>query len=129
MQPVALSLLLAFTAVTSACVSAESAFLRSEADHRDELARRYPTGTRWGEPADWMSVFARWDLSDQAPDWFAQLALGTVQRRRLPAVACVYGFVPRWGSASLFGPAGAWCDYVFLDAEDRIVVAFRRFVD
>lgn len=122
-------LLRALVALTSACVSTESAFQFSEAEYRDELERRYPAGTPWGEPNDQLGPFEHWDLSAPAPDGFAEHALAHVRRNGRPVAACVFGFVPRWGWGSSIGAFGIWCDYVFLDAERRIVVAFRRFFD
>ncbi|MFT4514929.1 MAG: hypothetical protein ACI89X_003571 [Planctomycetota bacterium] len=74
--------------------------------------------------------FDRCDLTSQAPDRFAEFGLehAYATSHATPA-SCGFGEVLRPGPASCLGAFEGWQDYVFLDAQDRVLVAFRAWVD
>ena len=63
------------------------------------------------------------------PDGFAAFALERARSQHDGVVFCRYGWVPRLTRGSSLGAAGIFIDYVFLDSEERVLVAFRRFID
>lgn len=74
--------------------------------------------------------FDRWDLSSPAPDRFAELGLAEARGGDgMTPTSCMSAEVPRRGPASSLGAFGLWQDYVFLDSRDRVLIAFRRWVD
>lgn len=122
-------MILVVTLALTACVTQEGRFQRAEERWRAELERVYPAGSRWeGVPGP--SKFDRWGVADPAPDGFAERALRHC--RLTPpaaAVACWYGWVPRAGWGSSAGAVGMYMDYVFVDEHERVVRAYRRFLD
>ena len=110
------------------CVSTESAFEASKQAYGGELALRYPTGVLIEQLP--CASFDRWDLSSPPPDRFAELGLADARGDSgVSPASCVFGEVLRPGPASSLGAFGFWQDYVFLDSHDRVLVAFRRWVD
>ena len=112
-----------------ACSTASDRFSAQESAYRSPLSERYPPGSRWTEPRDAFSSFANWTLTEPAPDPFAALALARAGSQHGNVVRCRYGEVPRLTRGSSLGAMGIFTDYVFLDGEDRVLVAFRCFID
>lgn len=124
------ALLLVCMSLATACVSPETRFRRSEESYRDTMAARYLAGSTWVEPDDKVGTFTRWNLTEPAPDGFAARALEEARRRHGDVVtACEYGAVLRTSLGSSFGAFGLFVDYVFLDADERVLVAYRCWLD
>ncbi len=119
-----------FLVVAAACTTSAERFRRSEIDNRAELAARYPAGQLWALPEGSLGAWERWSLSEPAPSGFAELALAAA-RVKLPQAPshCWHGLVDRFAGASIPGGIGCWCDIVFVDADDRVLVAYRCFID
>ena len=114
--------------LAAACVSVESAFESSNQAYASELALRYPVGTALEHVP--CAGFERWNLSMPVPDRFAELGLAKAKEASgAKPASCVFGEVLRLGPTSSLGAFGMWQDYVFLDSRDRVLVAFRRWVD
>ena len=105
-------------------------FERSEAEHREEMTAMYPVGTPRRELTGWIEEFDSWDVNNPAPDRFAAIALQHTRSITDHQVkTCISGLVLRTSYLSTFGAFGLWQDYVFLDSDDQVVVAYRRWVD
>lgn len=119
--------------VLGACVGPAKRFAREQRDHRHALLEKYPPGSPWREPADGLGNWSTWSVEDPAPDGRAEIALQWVVASGARVVACHHGAVLR----STFGPSagpfaagfGAFKDYVFVDADGRVVAAFRHWMD
>lgn len=122
-----LSILIACAAV--ACATTEDRFSAQESAHRTILAHRYPSGSQWSAPRDALGDFADWMVSDPAPGAFAALALDRARAQHDDVALCKYGGVPRLTLGSSLGAIGIYEDYVFLDSQGCVLVAFRRFLD
>ena len=100
------------------------------------MADRYPQGLPWSAPRDALGVFATWMPTDTewaavpiADDGFASLALDRARSQHDDVALCKCGGVPRLTLGSSLGAVGIYEDYVFLDSQGRVLVAFRRFID
>lgn len=113
----------------SACRAPTEWFDDQEVGYRDHLAARYPHGSQWCEPQDELGPFAIWRTDDPSPDWFSARALERALELGHRPSSCRLGAVARTSLGTSFGAVGICHDYVFLDGQDRILVAFRRFVD
>lgn len=112
-----------------ACATTEDRFNAQESAHRAVLSHRYPSGAHWSAPRDAMRDFSDWRLTEPAPDGFAVLALDRARSQHDDVARCKYGAVPRLTLGSSLGAMGVYEDYVFLDSQGRVLVAFRRFID
>ncbi|MBL8754629.1 MAG: hypothetical protein JNK15_15100 [Planctomycetes bacterium] len=123
-------LAVAVLATIPACATPMGRSLATERQHREELAARYPVGSAWSKPSERFGRWTRWAVAEPAPDAFALQALVDVRGRSPVApVDCWHGDVPRWGSFTSLGPCGIWHDYVFVDADGRVLAAYRAFLD
>lgn len=123
------SLLIGGACALTSCATPETYFASQEEQHRQELLARYPSGSAWREPKDKLGTFKLWQLAPPAPDGFAELALARARTQKFDLRSCWWGHVARLTLGSSFGAMGIWVDYVFLDSGDRVVVAYRRFLD
>jgi hypothetical protein len=124
------SLLIVVVCTLNSCRSPESRFASMEEMYRDDMVAWYPPGSDWCGPRDkWFGEFTCWQLDDPAPDLFAKLSLAHARARSSDLRSCWWGRVPRITLGSSFGAMGLYVDYVFLDSADRVVVAYRRFLD
>jgi hypothetical protein len=57
------------------------------------------------------------------------LALDRARSQPDDVALCKHGAVPRLTPGSSLGAIGIFEDYVFLNSQGRVLVAFRRFVD
>ncbi|MBZ0153265.1 MAG: hypothetical protein K8J09_17205 [Planctomycetes bacterium] len=115
--------------VAVACATTEGRFNAQESAHRAVLARRYPPGSQWRAPRDALGDFADWIVADPAPGGFAALALDRARAQHDDVSLCKYGDVPRLTLGSSLGAIGICEDYIFLDSQGCVLVAFRRFID
>jgi hypothetical protein len=97
--------------------------------YRDQVLARYPPGQPWREPTDKLRSFERWLLGSPAPDGFAEEALARARTQSNHLRTCWWGFVARQTIGFSLGALGSFVDYVFLDSDDRVVVAYRRLRD
>lgn len=114
-------------------VSAATACLAAcrNSDQQETVHALYPVGTpkaelaaRCGEPTRILS------LEGSVPDAYAAAAARDVER--VTGVAprlCHLYHVLRPGAGSSLGAFGMWGDYVFFDADGRVLGARRRFLD
>jgi hypothetical protein len=114
-----------------ACRTADQRIVDLEERYRAELIERYPPGSVWREPTDALRTFQSWAVTEPAPDGFAERALRHARARHEGVTRCTFGWVPRptLGHSTGMVFFGAFGDFVFLDAEDRVLVTFRRWVD
>ena len=113
----------------SSCATQQSRFAAQEEHYHQEMLTRYRPGSRWLEPQDRLRGFSVWDLTSPAPGGFAELALAQARTHSGDLRSCRWGWVARQTHGSSFGAMGIFVDYVFLDSEERVVIAFRRFLD
>lgn len=123
------NLLVGATCALSACATPESRFAAQEERCREEMVARYRPGSGWREPQDKLGSFKLWEFASPAPDGFSDLALARARRQSADVRSCWWGFVARQGLGGSFGFVGSFVDYVFLDSDDRVIVAYRRFFD
>ena len=108
----------------------EERFDALQASSREELTSLYPVGARFEPDANrFFRAFERWDLDAAPPSQFADFLLARVRTSHNAAVACWYGEIPRLTAGSSVGAFGIWADYVFVDDDRRVLVAWRQFVD
>jgi hypothetical protein len=93
------------------------------------MLARYPPGSAWREPQDRLGSFKLWSVVAPAPDGFAELALARARAQGADLSSCWWGCVARLTLGSSFGAVGSFVDYVLLDSDDRVVVAYRRYFD
>lgn len=118
----------------SACTTPESRFTSQELRYREDMLARYPPASEWREQHDQFGAFQRWLLTQPAPDSFAEHALAGARTHSTDVVSCRWGLVARPTLGPSFGglaaaATGSFVDYVFLDADERVVVGYRRFFD
>ena len=123
------AMFLGMLGLLSACRTPTEWFDDQEVGYRDHLAARYPKGSQWCEPQDKLGPFATWTTDSPSPDRFSERALERAVELGYRPSSCRLGAVARTSLGTSFGAIGIFHDYVFLDGHDRILVAFRRFVD
>lgn len=123
------SLVIGVVLTLVSCATPESRFAAQEEQYRQELRSLYRPGSQWREPGNKLGSFELWQLAAPAPDGFAELALAHARAQSDDLRGCWLGFVARETLGSSFGAVGAFRDYVFVDSHDRVVVAYRRFID
>ena len=113
----------------SACRTPIDWFDDQEWGYRAHLAARYPKGSQWCEPQDKLGPFATWTTDSPSPDRCSARALERALELGYRPSYCRLGAVARTSPGTSLGATGIFHDYVFHDGQDRILVAFRRFVD
>lgn len=129
MRSLSRSLLIGAACAFGSCATPETRFTSQEERYRDEMVARYPAGTAWREPQDKLGTFKLWQLGAPAPDGFAEFALARARTQNADLRSCWWGFVARTTLGTSLGSMGSFVDYVFLDTDDRVIVAYRRFFD
>jgi hypothetical protein len=122
-------MLLGILGLLSACRTPIDWFDGQELGYRAHLAARYPKGSQWCEPQDKLGPFATWTTDSPSPDRFSARALERALELGYRPSSCRLGAVARTSPGRSLGAIGILHDYVCLDGQDRILVAFRRFVD
>lgn len=123
----------------SSCTTGLDRFERLQRDAHPELTKLYPPGQPYWT-TEYQGSVDRWNLDEDPPSRFASFLRERVSQSHESAVGCWIAEVPRWPKTpkcrnwsrytpSLHDPIGLWIDYVFVDSEERILAAYRRFID